>query len=139
MGRDEACSRAESCSHAQSSNGQDERRTHVGLWQGELGAADDVLPADAELLRAVSAYHDLHLLQRRIAALAAEQPSSLLRAFRNVAKFPAPQKFTPLDLPAILDPRAGSAVAGDGLLCLAVDFLLMRYSCTDAVAEQQSL
>lgn len=53
--------------------------SHMRLWQGELCAADDVLLADAKLLRAVSPYHDLHLLQRCIAAPAAEQSASLLR------------------------------------------------------------
>ena len=48
------------------------------LGQREARPADDVLLADAVLLRAVAAHQDLHLLQRRVAALAAEQPPGLL-------------------------------------------------------------
>ena len=57
---------------------------YVRLGQREFGAADDVLLADAVLLCAVRADHHLHLLQRGIAAAAAEQPPSLLWPGRHV-------------------------------------------------------
>ena len=48
------------------------------LWQRELCATYDVLLADTVLLCAISPYYNLHLLQRCIAASAAEEPPSLL-------------------------------------------------------------
>lgn len=51
---------------------------HLGLGQGEAGAAQDVLLAHAVLLCAQRPHHYLHLLQSCIAALAAEQATHLL-------------------------------------------------------------
>ncbi len=48
------------------------------LWQRELCATYDVLLADTVLLCAISPNYNLHLLQRCIAAPAAEEPPSLL-------------------------------------------------------------
>ena len=53
--------------------------THPGLGQGEACAAQDVLALDAILLRAVRPHHQLHLVQRGVAAAGAEQAPQLLQ------------------------------------------------------------
>ena len=61
---------------------------HLGLGQGVARAADHVLLAHAKLLRAVRPHDHLHLAQRRVPALPAEQPPRLLRATLHARSTP---------------------------------------------------